>query len=52
MARLQSALYRDYDALAYKPRHLGEERGAANHIKKAKQRKKGLEVVFDPKGHK
>jgi len=46
-----SSLYRDYDALAYNPRKLGEERGAINHIKKVKQKAKGLEVVFDPKGH-
>lgn len=47
-----NTLYQDYDALAYKPHNLGEERGAINHIKKAKQKTKGLEIVFDPKGHK
>jgi hypothetical protein len=48
---LSSSLYRDYDALAYNPKSVGEQRGAVNHIKKAKQRKKGVEVVFDPKAH-
>eukprot|EP00775_Hariotina_reticulata_P006032 gene6032-6270_t len=48
---LSSSLYRDYDALAYNPKSVGEARGAVNHIKKAKQRKKGVEVVFDPKAH-
>jgi hypothetical protein len=46
------SLYQDYDALAYNPHSVGEERGAINHIKKAKQKTKGLEVVFDPKRHK
>jgi hypothetical protein len=49
---MQATLYQDYDALAYKPHNVGEERGAINHIKKAKQKTKGLEIVFDPKGHK
>lgn len=49
---MQKSLYRDYDALAYNPKHVGEERGAINHIKKTKQRKKGVEIVFDPKAHK
>jgi hypothetical protein len=46
-----ASLYRDFDALNYNPRKLGEERGAINHIKKVKQKAKGLEIVFDPKGH-
>lgn len=49
---MQKALYRDYDALAYNPKHVGEERGAINYIKKTKQRQKGVEIVFDPKAHK
>lgn len=49
---MKSKLYQDYDALAYKPHSLGEERGAINHIKKTKQKTKGLEIVFDPKQHK
>lgn len=49
---MRSSLYRDYDALAYNPKQVGDERGAINHVKKAKQRKKGVEIVFDPKAHK
>jgi hypothetical protein len=48
---MKASIYREYDALAYNPKKLGEERGAINHIKKAKQKAKGLEIVFDPKGH-
>ncbi|KAF8070873.1 nol12 [Scenedesmus sp. PABB004] len=48
---MKSSLYRDYDALAFNPRSVGEERGAINHVKKAKARQRGLEVVFDPKAH-
>lgn len=47
-----TSLYQDFDALAYRPHNVGEERGAINHIKKAKQKTKGLEIVFDPKRHK
>lgn len=46
------SLYRDYDALAYNPKSIGEERGAINYVKKAKQRHKGVEITFDPKAHK
>jgi hypothetical protein len=49
---MQASLYRDCDALAYRPHNVGEERGAHNHIKKAKARQKGLEITFNPKGHK
>lgn len=49
---MNAALYRDYDALAYRPTSLGEQRGAINHIKKAKARQQGLEVTFNPKAHK
>lgn len=48
---MRTSLYQDCDALAYKPHALGEQRGAINHIKKAKARTKGLEVTFDPAGH-
>jgi hypothetical protein len=46
------SLYREYDALAYNPKSVGDERGAINYVKKAKQRQKGVEIVFDPKAHK
>lgn len=45
------SLYQDYDALAYRPHNVGEERGAINHVKKAKARQKGLEITFNPKEH-
>jgi hypothetical protein len=45
-----SELYRDYDAVPLRPRK-GERGAAVNHVKKGAARKRGLEVVFDPKAH-
>jgi len=42
----------EHDALAYNQDLPSHERERANHIAKAKARKRGTEVVFDPKGHK
>lgn len=45
-------LYRDYDALAIRKGRVEGEPAAINHVKKAQKRKRGEEVVFDPKAHK
>ena len=52
---LPSCLFRagrEYDALALRHRVPGDDVPAQNHVHKHKQKNKGLEVVFDPKGHK
>ena len=47
----KNRLFRDVDALAYRPNHTGDEGGAINHIRKEKRRAKGVEVTFDPAAH-
>ena len=42
----------EFDAIAANQAVPSHERARANHIAKAKARKRGSEVVFDPKGHK
>ena len=42
--------YAGEDALAYQEGH-ADLLGSVNHVQKRLQKRKGIEVVFDPKGH-
>jgi hypothetical protein len=42
----------EHDALAFNQSIPSHEKERINHFSKAKARKRGEEVVFDPKGHK
>eukprot|EP00877_Chromochloris_zofingiensis_P002187 jgi/Chrzof1/1196/Cz01g44100.t1 len=48
---MATRLFREVDALAYRPADTPSDRQPANYIAKAHKRNKGEEVVFDPKGH-
>lgn len=44
-------MYREYDALALRSK-ADRQQALVKHIRKADKRKKGDEVVFDPRAHK
>ena len=46
-----SRRYTGEDALAYQEGPQ-DSAGPVNHVQKRLQKRKGIEVVFDPKGHK
>ena len=45
-----SPKYSGEDALAYQEGH-ADLAGPVNYVQKRLQKRKGIEVVFDPKGH-
>jgi hypothetical protein len=51
-AAMKKRVIYEHDALAYNEAIPSHEKERINHIAKAKARKRGAEVVFDPKGHK
>ncbi len=53
LQQMSTRLFQDYDAV-FGERLVapGDRKRAVNHIPKAQQRAKGVEVLFDPKEHK
>ncbi len=49
----QTAVFAGRDALSYQPREAaGDAAPSAHHVRKRQRANQGLEVVFDPAGHK
>ncbi len=48
----QPQVFSGRDALAYTQRHVDEEAPSKTHVGKRNRAEKGLEVVFNPAGHK
>ena len=52
-AELQTAVFAGRDALSYQPQEAaGDAAQSAHHVRKRQHANQGVEVVFDPAGHK